>query len=899
MPAGRKRCTFAGCRKLAPAGRKRCEDHKPGAARTPATRTRLLGCTEARLYTKPLRPLTRKTSKGWEVIDFARMIGEPLLPWQEWAVIHALELLPDGGFRFRTILILVARQNGKALDVDTEILTSRGFVTLRDIHEGDEVYHPSGHLTRVAAVSEIMPDRECCQVTTTDGRSVVADRDHLWTVTDKRRIKSLGPRGARNRWFETVTMTTGEMAAAGVSRYATGGRTSVTDGKRYATNEYRFTLPEQGPLKSPDITLPVDPYVLGAWLGDGNSANAGFCSADPEIIDEIRAAGESCRKRAGHPYAWSLSDGVRRGRGGGDATLQARLRRLGVLGNKHVPDLYLTAGTGQREALLQGLMDTDGTIEAARGQVEFCSTLRPLAEAVRFLARSLGWRATLRIGRATLNGRDCGPKYRVQFTPKTSDPFCPFRLPRKAARIGGTDGGKGRATLSIASIEPVEPRAVRCIQVESPDGLFLAGRDLIPTHNSKLKRVVTLWRMYMDGARNIIGAAQDLSLARDQWVMCQEAIHACPDLEAEWVDVRNVNGDEKFWASGCCYAIKATNDKAGRGGSNEEVNIDELRTQKDWRAWGSLSKTTMAKANGQVWAMSNAGDDDSVVLNRLRESALAGVDPSICLIEYSGEDGCELDDVQAWRQANPGLGYIVSEAAIRSAMATDPPNIFRTEVLCQKVDQLDGAIDFARWKDCADASGTLDAHRDRIAACFDAAPDGRHATLAVAAALGDGRIRVEIAGAWKTTDEARAALGPLLACIRPAAFGWYPTGPAAAMATTLRPLAMQYNKRPGKRDPAAIPEDGSISGSRVTESCQEFADLVRAARIVQPDDPLLNEHARGASKLNSGDGWRFTRKGSKDGSAEGHVDAAYAAAGAVRLAQELPPPRRARIRMIS
>ena len=114
MPAGRKRCTFAGCRKLGTPGRKRCEDHKPGAARTPATRTRLLGCTEARLYTKPLRPLTRKTSKGWEVIDFARMIGEPLLPWQEWAAIHALELMPGGDdFRFRTVLILVARQNGK------------------------------------------------------------------------------------------------------------------------------------------------------------------------------------------------------------------------------------------------------------------------------------------------------------------------------------------------------------------------------------------------------------------------------------------------------------------------------------------------------------------------------------------------------------------------------------------------------------------------------------------------------------------------------------------------------------------------------------------------------------------------------------------------------------------
>ena len=181
-----------------------------------------------------------------------------------------------------------------------------------------------------------------------------------------------------------------------------------------------------------------------------------------------------------------LSDGVRRGRGHGSETLSARLRALGVLGNKHVPGIYLTAGDRQRESLLQGLVDTDGSIDPRRGQVEFCSTLRPLADAALYLARSLGWRATLRTGRATLNGRDHGTKYRVFFTPKTCDPFCPVRLPRKVARITGTDGGKGRATLSIASIEPVSSRPVRCIQVGSPDGLFLAGRDLIPTHNSQL-----------------------------------------------------------------------------------------------------------------------------------------------------------------------------------------------------------------------------------------------------------------------------------------------------------------------------------------------------------------------------------------------------------------------------
>ena len=228
------------------------------------------------------------------------------------------------------------------------------------------------------------------------------------------------------------------------------------------------------------------------------------------------------------------------------------------------------------------------------------------------------------------------------------------------------------------------------------------------------------------------------------------------------------------------------------------------------------------------------------------------------------------------QQANPALGYLISESAIRSALATDPPNVFRTEVLCQRVDQLDAAIDQPAWAACADPGGTLEQHRKRVVACFDVAPDGKHATLAVAAALPGGIARGEIAAAWNSTDEAWAELGQLLDRIKPVALGWYPNGPGGAFATMLR-------RRPGSTE---------LSGSKAAEASMGLANLVAARRILQPDDPLLNAHIRGASKLNSGDGWRFTRKG------EGHVDAAYAFAGAVSLALSVPAPQTARIRVV-
>src|SRR5262245_58763474 len=274
----------------------------------------------------------------------------------------------------------------------------------------------------------------------------------------------------------------------------------------------------------------------------------------------------------------------------------------------------------------------------------------------------------------------------------------------------------------------------------------------------------------------------------------------------------------------------------------------------------------MARANAQTWAMSNAGDDESVVLNQLREAALSGRDPSIGLFEWSAEDGCDLDNPKAWCQANPGLGHTISVQAIRSALGTDPPNVFRTEVLCQRVDQLDGAIDLNAWRSGADPSGTLNGLRSRVALCLDVAPELDHVTLAAAAALDDGRVRTELVAAWTTTAAARAELPAWIATIKPRVTGWYPSGPCAALFADLK----------DKRGMQAL------KAAEVPAVCQGFAELVSAGRVLHNADPLMATQVSGAAKLHSGDGWRFARRGVD------HVDAVYASAGATHLARTLP-----------
>lgn len=416
---------------------------------------------------------------------------------------------------------------------------------------------------------------------------------------------------------------------------------------------------------------------------------------------------------------------------------------------------------------------------------------------------------------------------------------------------------------------------VHALELDSVGGFrFRTVLVLVARQNGKTfaLKVLSLWRLFVDGARLILGAAQSLDIAREAWQATVDTTLSVPDLKAEALKPRYTNGDQCLTlTNGARYRIAAANRSAGRGLSVDQLNLDELREQRDWLAWAALSKTTMARPQAQIWAFSNAGDDESVVLNQLRESALSGRDPTIGLFEWSAEPGCDLDDVEAWVQANPGLGYTVSEQAIRSSLGTDPPNVFRTEILCQKVDALDAAVDWQAWKSSVDPSGSLESAKSRVMCGLDVAPDSAHVTLCAAAST-DGRIRVEVVAAWISTDAALFELPGVLEKVRPQTLAWFPAGPAAVLAPALRGM-----------------KSVELKGAAVAEACQGFADQIAARRIVHPGDPLLDAHIAGAQKYNVGDGWRFVRRGA------GHVDAAYAAAGAVHAVRTEPPRVKAQV----
>lgn len=380
--------------------------------------------------------------------------------------------IADSDARFR--VVMCGRRFGKALALDTPIPTPSGWTTMGEIKEGDQVYDENGKICSVVGATDVMYNRECYRVVFSDDTEIIADAEHQWLTWDRRErknhrrnskrvlVRNWGP--ARND--KPKVRTTKEILD-----------TIVANDRGDANHSITCTAPIEGV----DVEWPIDPYVLGAWLGDGSSQGPKIYSDDQGVVDELAAAGELVKK-TDRPYEYSLSDD----RGGevfhaSGQRFYTRLKNLGLLNNKHIPEQYLRAHASDRLALLQGLMDTDGHI-TKKGHCEFTGVNKRLVDGVLDLCLGLGIRATLSEGDATINGRFISKKYRVKFT--ADIPV--FRLKRKlerqyfGLRIRNTDH------RFIVAVEPVPSVPVRCIAVDSPNHLYLCSRSYIATHNTAL-----------------------------------------------------------------------------------------------------------------------------------------------------------------------------------------------------------------------------------------------------------------------------------------------------------------------------------------------------------------------------------------------------------------------------
>lgn len=339
-------------------------------------------------------------------------------------------LLVDADGRYMT-------RDWKGLALETPLATPTGWTTMGAVRLGDEVFGGDGRPCRVIGKSETHY-KPCRRVVFDDGQELIADWDHQWQTESMPGLK-------------TKVLTTDEIAATiGYSK----------QGKRH------HRIYNALPLDLPALMLPVDPYVLGVWLGDGNRGRGVITNHDEDVWAEIRNRGY----RLGE-----LDSGHSRGVFG----LVKGLRRLGLLGNKHIPQSYLRASEEQRVDLLRGLMDSDGSWNRARDQANISMTDKGLSLSIFELVMSLGERANFWTGIARGFGLEV-TQYRTTWSPTIHNPFI---MRRKADQVRFSESVKSKRRL-IVSIEPTITVPTACISVDSPDHLYLAGEAMIPTHNT-------------------------------------------------------------------------------------------------------------------------------------------------------------------------------------------------------------------------------------------------------------------------------------------------------------------------------------------------------------------------------------------------------------------------------
>lgn len=390
-------------------------------------------------------------------------------------------------------LYMAGRGSGKAIDDDELLPTPVGWTRMGDVSVGDLVLDHAGSPTTVLGVYP-QGSVSCSRVTFSDGSTVDVSDDHLWTVLHGKTIgayaRDVDVRNGDPDWW-CWSRPTGSVLRRGRDGrehvYTYGGSRRHTGPVTVTTSALAVgdAIPCALPLQLPNAVLPVDPYVFGAWLGDGSTGNGSICSGQQDV-DHLRA---QLLDRGYGPLHEKVD--VRTGVVGlHSQRLHDELKTLGLAPRrrtrKFVPEDFLRGSVEQRLDLLRGLMDTDGHIPVRCCYAGVGFINQSLADATHELAISLGYQSHCHT--RTLVATKHRPErlfYGVDVRP-TPDRN-PFLLPRKASRV--TEMPRSQATRKtmrrVVAVESIGDRKATCIKVDTKSSLFLAGRGMVPTHNTR------------------------------------------------------------------------------------------------------------------------------------------------------------------------------------------------------------------------------------------------------------------------------------------------------------------------------------------------------------------------------------------------------------------------------
>lgn len=400
-------------------------------------------------------------------------------------LIQAMQDMADDKLDF--LFISLPPRIGKLVSNSTPILTKKGWKKHGDLQVGDYVLNNKGRFVKVLATS---PEYQCnCRVTFSNGEQIDCHENHEWLVNDRHRNREV--------ILETKNMI---------------GNIRDDYGKEKTKNHFRFGLPIIEPILGDYEELPVEPYCLGVWLGDGtNRRNCITIDKNDNIIAETFSKHYPISALYSHKTYGTYNyyfDNLRNDLEKIDMCYSRRTC------TKHIPDIYLTASLEQRLQLLAGLLDTDGTLSKKECRYHYSTTEKQLMEDFVSLISTFGWRCSISEYEPTLSSSGIqGRKkvYNIGFNPTFE---IPCRLERKQLK----EFSKQRR-ITITNIEKIENGEMgKCIQVEG--GIYLVGKTLIPTHNSTLGLFFLTFMAGRFPDRSILGNGHSTSLTQSFYQEC-------------------------------------------------------------------------------------------------------------------------------------------------------------------------------------------------------------------------------------------------------------------------------------------------------------------------------------------------------------------------------------------
>lgn len=374
-----------------------------------------------------------------------------------------------------------------AVQIDEPIPTPTGWKTMQTLQVGDDVFGQDGKPTKVIGKSEVFHNQQLYRVTTDDGHSLDVDGEHLWTVRMKRGTGVFRDYTTEQLWLRQQGVRI---------KASRGGGVHTLPGK--ITGDVRLPmLPQMEGSIYPEKQLLIDPYVLGLWLGDGASAQSHITSHDDDAVFVRKQFEDRGYVTTDQKTKYLF----------GILGLKVALRELGVLNNKHIPEDYLTASLEQRRDLLKGLMDSDGNV-SKKGQCFFAQKSLGFITQVRELLCSLGIKNSMSSTEAKIGDVSYGVHHRLSFYATN---IC--NLPRKEDRTLKTERTFGR----YIKVEKLNATGdTQCIKVENEDGLFLAGKGYLCTHNTKSEfgsYLLPAWYLGKNPDKKIIQCSHTAELA--------------------------------------------------------------------------------------------------------------------------------------------------------------------------------------------------------------------------------------------------------------------------------------------------------------------------------------------------------------------------------------------------